>query len=452
MLLDLLLGILQGMDNANNTYGGNTYNNYNGNNYNGNTPNIYGGHSGNVPSSWGNNRNVNSYGNQNSYGGNYNGNVNNYSGYNGSIPSNYGNSYNGNQNNYNNNYGYGGSVGNQNNYGGQNGSNYIDNNFGGNGIMNLIGAGQSFQGDLSLKNIASVQQLVQLKNSGQLSYASVPGFISQNEMNINSSPYSKIDFYKTYLSMISQDKDNISLNYYNVTQNQLSDLMTMARESFAEFCNIYPELTSYFSSIKTQISYSGNRGVLKITLDWEYINKKCSFDDIQNTIYACAYVISELKRAGKITDSMSQYDKAKVLYQWVIFHTQYAQNNSRENYTPNGLLFSGRAVCQGYVGVFNLLCKMVGINITGVTGSTNHSVNGSTQIWSFAILDGKQVYIDVTWGDPVVTNGTNLQMRGFDMSNICDLTYFDISKQNLMQTHYWTPYYEDLIINNKLKS
>ena len=226
----------------------------------------------------------------------------------------------------------------------------------------------------------------------------------------------------------------------------------MAQESFGEFCNIYPEFTSYFSSISTQSSYMGSRATLKLTLDWEYINKKCSFDDIQTTIYACAYVVNELKRFGKITDYMSQYEKAKVLYQWVIFHSQYAQNNARENYTPNGFLFNGRAVCQAYVGVYNLLCKMVGINITGVMGKTNRSTNDSSHIGSFAMLDGKQVYIDVTWGDPVLTNGASLQMRGINIENVCDFSYFDIPKQELMKTHYWTPYYEDLIIYNKLRN
>ena len=311
---------------------------------------------------------------------------------------------------------------------------------------------QYLKGDLSLKNIATSQQLLYLKNSGQLNKVSIPAFISNDEMNINYSPLTKIDFYKIYLKMIVEDRESISLNYYGINQGQFNDIFKIAQDSFEEFANLYPELTSYFSGIAVRSSYGRTQGTLSLSFSWDNnFGQVFSFNDIQETIYACAFIINELRKNNKITDYMSEYEKAKVIYQWVIFHSQYAnENNSRLDYTPSSFLFYGKAVCQAYVGVFNLLCKMEKINITGISGKTIHSKNGSTHIWSFAILDGKQVYIDVTWGDPVLNNQNLLRMQGIDPENICDFTYFDIPKYELMKSHNWNDgYYENLIINKK---
>lgn len=334
-------------------------------------------------------------------------------------------------------------------------ANSTQNNYGTsfNGVNLSGGMNKYLQGDLTLKNIATAQQLTQLRNSGQLKYTQIPTFIFGNEMNINHSPLTNIDFYKVYLKMIVEDKENITLNYHGINQWQFDNLMQIAQDSFEEFSNIYPELTSYFGGIAVRSSYGGTGGTLTLTFTWDNTGGRFTFNDIQDTIYGCAHVINELKRYGKISDYMSQYEKAKVIYQWVIFHSQYAKQTLRATYTPNGFLFNGSAVCQAYVGVFNLLCKMVGINIVGIHGKTTHSQYGSTHIWSFAVLDGKPTYIDVTWGDPVFSNEETLRFQGINPENICDFKYFDISKQELMNTHSWkNNYYEDLIIFNKLRN
>lgn len=69
-----------------------------------------------------------------------------------------------------------------------------------------------------------------------------------------------------------------------------------------------------------------------------------------------------------------------------------------------------------------MLCKIVGIDVIGVTGHGN----GGKHIWTYANLDGNKVYIDVTWGDPSEANDLTY-----------DLSYFAVSDRALSSSHTW---------------
>ena len=181
-------------------------------------------------------------------------------------------------------------------------------------------------------------------------------------------------------------------------------------------------------------------------------SKEDEFENIQETVYGCAFVISELRRFGKIRDNMTDYEKAKVLYQWTILHGQYSTSYRNIDYTPKGFLFNGVGVCQAFTGIFNLLCKMEKIKITGVAGKvkSKYSTSIEEHIWSFAVLDRRPVYIDVTWGNPVYINQEILYEYGINPDDLCNMNFFDIKIEELKETHIWTgTYFEDFLINKR---
>ena len=139
-------------------------------------------------------------------------------------------------------------------------------------------------------------------------------------------------------------------------------------------------------------------------------------------------VHDNLWASGAITSSMTQKQKARVYYDWLIQHCEY--NNAASNMTFEDLmeqtvihitpdtpwevlfggsaapkvcepakyaLIDGKAVCTGYTAAYNLLLRLEGIECGAVySPAEDHD-------WSIAVLDGVQYHIDATWGD---TSGT----------------------------------------------
>ena len=105
--------------------------------------------------------------------------------------------------------------------------------------------------------------------------------------------------------------------------------------------------------------------------------------------------------SGKITSAMTQKQKARVYYDWLIAHCSYDYDSmtlsfgGEENsaYLAYGALVEGKAVCQGYTAAYDILLRLEGIDCVGVTcQSANHG-------WTEATLDGVTYHIDPTWGD-----------------------------------------------------
>ena len=58
-------------------------------------------------------------------------------------------------------------------------------------------------------------------------------------------------------------------------------------------------------------------------------------------------------------------------------------------------------------------------------------------IWSYALLDNRHVYIDVTWGAPIFQDNKAFKKIGIDSNLFCDFNYFDISYTQLLKDHSW---------------
>ena len=94
---------------------------------------------------------------------------------------------------------------------------------------------------------------------------------------------------------------------------------------------------------------------------------------------------------GKITEEMSEYDKAKVYFAWICGHCRYDHQGFLMSHSGYQAFTTGLAVCDGYTAAYNLLLKLEGIEC-GTWSTVDH-------IWTTAVLDGTPCHIDTTWGD-----------------------------------------------------
>lgn len=98
------------------------------------------------------------------------------------------------------------------------------------------------------------------------------------------------------------------------------------------------------------------------------------------------------KIVSSITDSnMSELEKADAVYEYLIKNAEYGDANNPLSYTAYGALAEGKAVCQGYSGAFNMLCKAAGV--------MSLSVYNDDHMWNVVVADGQLYHYDVTFDD-----------------------------------------------------
>lgn len=132
---------------------------------------------------------------------------------------------------------------------------------------------------------------------------------------------------------------------------------------------------------------------------------------------AAVQVHDELWASGKITSSMTQKQKARVYYDWLIQHCVYGDSLvefdwksiceqggyeygyvvemwlDEPSFYAYGALVEGRAVCEGYARAYQALLTTESIEC-GLVASF-----GGDHMWNTAVLDGVSYHIDTTWGD-----------------------------------------------------
>ena len=106
---------------------------------------------------------------------------------------------------------------------------------------------------------------------------------------------------------------------------------------------------------------------------------------------------------SNITDDMSEYDKVKVIHDYIIKETKYDIDNLNNNtipsidYTAKGVLEKHIGVCRGYAEAFKLLMDRLKIECVIVSGEASNI----SHAWNKVKLDGEWYNIDCTYDDPV---------------------------------------------------
>jgi transglutaminase/protease-like cytokinesis protein 3 len=103
---------------------------------------------------------------------------------------------------------------------------------------------------------------------------------------------------------------------------------------------------------------------------------------------------------------MSNLNKIKVFYDWIVLNNNFDLNNSAANCgIEHGLRpGSGNIQCNGYAKTMQYLCDTAGIPCVTIEGE---STRGATHGWNKLQLNGKWYNIDPTRGDPAVSYGSN---------------------------------------------
>ena len=114
------------------------------------------------------------------------------------------------------------------------------------------------------------------------------------------------------------------------------------------------------------------------------------------------------------------YEKLKYVHDWIVNNTAYIKDDTDYETEADGPVVYGTAICEGYAKAFMYFAQSMGFDCVCVIGYA-----GVPHMWNMVKLDGEWYHVDVTWDDPVRSDGKQV-LRD---------TYFLISDEEIEADH-----------------
>lgn len=177
-----------------------------------------------------------------------------------------------------------------------------------------------------------------------------------------------------------------------------------------------------FKNIRISVTNYG-----KITLDISHIYNQDEITVINDQIDK---FINE-----NINDEMNNNDKIKIFHDYIVnntkFDTEIENSQDRLNsssYTAYGLLINHLAICGGYTDTMSIYLDKLNI--------PNYRISTTEHVWNLVNLDNSWLNLDVTWDDPVTSDGSDMLMYDYYLISTSDMLNKDTTQHNFNQDIY----------------
>ena len=198
---------------------------------------------------------------------------------------------------------------------------------------------------------------------------------------------------------------NFDENTYNLKNLRFIDTSVQANGTLK---NNIAEITYTFT-------YKENYLLVKAAENSKYLSK---LSDSQKTL------LSKLKKISddNIKVGMSDYEKEKVLHDYIVLNYSYSSSEDESSYTIRNLIEKGSGVCEAYAYAFQVLCTYAGLDCSIIVGNIENTNHG----WNLIKLDGEYYHVDVTSDDPIPDKEGRLMYN-----------FFNLTDEEISKTHTW---------------
>ena len=140
-----------------------------------------------------------------------------------------------------------------------------------------------------------------------------------------------------------------------------------------------------------------------------------------------------------IKDNMNVRDKIKAFHDYLINNSVYDKerakaiengNDSENNnsHKATGPLIDGIALCSGYSDAMKIYLDILVV--------PNYKISNSIHIWNLVYLNGEWLHLDLTWDDPVTTDGSNILLHRFFLITTDELMKLDKNGHDFNSIYY----------------
>lgn len=170
-----------------------------------------------------------------------------------------------------------------------------------------------------------------------------------------------------------------------------------------------------FSTVNIDVTESG-----KVTVKSKKLYKNEQIEYIEE------YINNFIN--NNINESQTTYEKIKLFHDHIINITEYDENNEGKSYTAYDLIITGKSICGGYSDIMSIYLNTIGVN--------NYRITSKNHIWNLVNIDEKWYHLDVTWDDPVASDGKQYLLDNFFMISTQQLLTLDSVEHNFNQNIY----------------
>lgn len=242
----------------------------------------------------------------------------------------------------------------------------------------------------------------------------------------------KNEYYKKDNYLYVENTDNFIVKNKKDIRNVLYTIINSGIDKFTFYCdddyftctndideiandqNILSNINNFvhpynsFKEINTSYDERGN-----ITIS---INKTYSYDDIEKLNKRVDEIIKEV-----ITDNLDNKSKIRKIHNYIINNSKYAtesivSNNPNLSVSKaNGALLEGYGNCNSYADAMAIFLNKLNIK--------NYKIASDTHVWNLVYPDDEWLHLDLTWDDPVNSDG----------SDTLEVTFFLITDSRLKE-------------------
>ncbi len=242
----------------------------------------------------------------------------------------------------------------------------------------------------------------------------------QNTNNFRPNNYQ--DLLNIYYTVLNAGKSNFTFYCPNSYDNCLSDVKKLANDQDTlSDINNYVHPYNGFNHIESEYDSLG-----RVT-----INIIRSYDD--NDIKMITSKIDELL-PQLVSNTNSLENNIKNVHDYIVNNSKYDSNRSDKGVasyksdTAYGPLFEGYALCGGYTDLMELFLERMNIKSFKVS-SENH-------IWNAVYINNNWKHLDLTWDDPVATDGKDYLEYNYFLIDTDQLLTLEQTEHNFNLKHY----------------
>lgn len=253
------------------------------------------------------------------------------------------------------------------------------------------------------------------------------------------------DYTRDYDFNFVKRTDDFTPNKYQDLLNIYYTVLNSGVEEFSFYC---PD--EYSSCIDDVDSLANNQKVLSTINNFvhpfnSFRHLETSYDDYGKITLKIEHIYSnsDIKLIeAKVKEveseiwnnSMSNEDKIKEAHNYIINNSKYDKNRSDNNIvryksdTAYGTLLEGYSLCGGYTDAMELFLEDMGVK--------SYKISSENHVWNAVNLDNAWYHLDLTWDDPITTDGSDILEYNFFLITTSELNELENEQHNYDKNVY----------------
>ena len=236
------------------------------------------------------------------------------------------------------------------------------------------------------------------------------------------SPNNLQELLNIYYTIINAGKDEFTFYCPKDYENCLNDVGDLANDqSKLSDINNFVHPFNSFSHIETEYDSFG-RVQVRIT-------KSYSANDIDLINDKVDKLYTQL-----IDSNKSDVENIRKVHDYIINNSKYDSDRSDKkiiNYRSDiayGPLFEGYAICGGYTDLMQLFIERMNIK--------SYRISSDDHIWNALYLNNKWSHLDLTWDDPVASDGKDYLQHDYFLIDTKKLLSIETTQHDFNQEIY----------------